>query len=133
MAAFELSRVEGADGVELDVRLDGSGRVIVLHDPTLERVTGGGEVRHAEDISAREMARLDVGKGERVPTLAEVLRWAREHGQRVTPLLRVVVGTASAGVAARLVGAQEAACDEVRAGVAAIGGECVASGACARE
>jgi glycerophosphoryl diester phosphodiesterase len=88
MAAFELSRTEGADGVELDVRLDGSGRVIVLHDPTLERVTGGGEVRHAEDISAREMARLDVGKGERVPTLAEVLSWAREHGQRVNVELK---------------------------------------------
>jgi len=88
LAAFELARVEGADGIELDVRLDASGRVIVLHDPTLERVTGGADTRFAEDISAREMARLDVGKGERVPTLAEVLTWAREHGQRVNVELK---------------------------------------------
>src|SRR3954469_22392426 len=62
LAAFELARKEGADGVELDVRLDGSGRVIVLHDPTLARVTGGAEVRHAEDIAGRELCALDVGK-----------------------------------------------------------------------
>ena len=88
LAAFELSRLEGADGIELDVRLDGSGRVIVLHDPTLERVTGSADRRHAEDIPSRELSRLDVGKGERVPTLAEVLSWAREHGQRVNVELK---------------------------------------------
>jgi glycerophosphoryl diester phosphodiesterase len=83
LAAFDLARREGADGVELDVRLDGSGRVIVLHDPTLSRVTGGVEPRHAEDISERELSTLDVGEGERVPLLAEVLAWARTHDQRV--------------------------------------------------
>jgi glycerophosphoryl diester phosphodiesterase len=83
LAAFELSRIEGADGIELDVRLDGSGQVIVLHDPTLVRVTQGADTRHAEDIPSRELARLDVGHGERAPTLAEVLTWARGHGQRV--------------------------------------------------
>jgi len=88
LAAFDLSRMEGADGIELDVRLDGSGRVIVLHDPTLERVTRGADTRHAEDISARELSRLDVGKGKRVPTLAEVLSWARQHGQRVNVELK---------------------------------------------
>jgi glycerophosphoryl diester phosphodiesterase len=88
LAAFELSRTEGADGVELDVRLDGSGQVIVLHDPTLERVTQGAERRHAEDIPSRELSRLDVGKGERVPLLSEVLSWAREHGQRVNVELK---------------------------------------------
>lgn len=87
-AAFELARVEGADGIELDVRLDGSGRVIVLHDPTLERVTRGADTRHSEDIPSRELSRLDVGKGERVPTLSEVLTWAREHGQRVNVELK---------------------------------------------
>ena len=83
LAAFELSRQEGADGIELDVRLDGSGQVIVLHDPLLSRVTRGADTRHAEDISSRELSRLDVGNGERVPTLAEVLSWARQHGQKV--------------------------------------------------
>jgi glycerophosphoryl diester phosphodiesterase len=83
LAAFELARREGADGVELDVRLDRDAQVIVLHDPTLARVTQGAEARHAEDISSPELARLDVGEGERVPLLADVLDWARLAGQRV--------------------------------------------------
>jgi glycerophosphoryl diester phosphodiesterase len=91
LAAFELSRVEGADGIELDVRLDGSGEVIVLHDPKLSRVTEGADTRHAEDIPSRELSRLDVGKGERVPTLAEVLDWAHTHGQRVNVELKADV------------------------------------------
>lgn len=82
-AAFELAREEGADGIELDVRLDGSGRVIVLHDPTLERVTDGAETRAAEDIPGSELEQLNVGKGERVPLLADVLAWAKDHHLRV--------------------------------------------------
>jgi len=70
------------------VRLDADGEVIVLHDPTLERVTGGAETRHAEDLSSRELRQLDVGGGERVPLLAEVLDWAYEHGQRVNVELK---------------------------------------------
>ena len=88
LAAFELARSEGADGIELDVRLDGDGRVIVLHDPTLTRVTSGAETRHAEQLSSAELARLDIGKGERVPLLADVLVWAREHEQRVNVELK---------------------------------------------
>jgi len=83
LAAFELARQEGADGVELDVRLDGGGEVIVLHDPTLTRVTHGAETRHAEAIPSHELARLDVGSGERVPLLADVLDWAQKSGQRL--------------------------------------------------
>ncbi len=88
LAAFELARAEGADGIELDVRLDGGGRVIVLHDPTLTRVTSNAEIRHAEDIPSSEMSRLNVGAGERVPLLSEVLAWAHEHEQRVNVELK---------------------------------------------
>jgi glycerophosphoryl diester phosphodiesterase len=88
LRAFELAQSEGADGIELDVRLDGDGRVIVLHDPTLTRVTSNAEIRHAEDISSTELDRLDVGKGERIPLLSDVLGWARERGQRVNVELK---------------------------------------------
>ena len=86
-AAFELARLEGADGVELDVRLDRDERVIVLHDRTLERVSAGGERRDVELLGASDLARVSLG-GERVPLLADVLAWARERDLRVNVELK---------------------------------------------
>ncbi len=82
-AAFELSRREGAAGVELDVRLVKTGEIIVLHDPTLARVSGGADRRAAEDLPLGEALRVDVGHGEKVPLLSDVLDWARAHDQLV--------------------------------------------------
>jgi glycerophosphoryl diester phosphodiesterase len=76
LKAFELAASEGADGVELDVRRCASGEVIVLHDPTLSRVTGGRDGRHVETLPWTELSRIDVGRGERVPLLEQVLDWA---------------------------------------------------------
>jgi glycerophosphoryl diester phosphodiesterase len=92
MKAFELALAEGADGVELDVRLDGDGRVIVLHDRTLERVSSGAEKRAAEELGAAELAGVDIGGGERTPLLADVLAWSRERRARVNVELKKDVG-----------------------------------------
>jgi glycerophosphoryl diester phosphodiesterase len=78
-AAFELARLEGARGVELDVRLAKTGEILVLHDVTLTRVTGGRDSRALEQLSLEEALRADVGRGERVPLLADVLDWAKQH------------------------------------------------------
>jgi glycerophosphoryl diester phosphodiesterase len=83
MAAFELALAEGADGVELDVRLDREGEVVVIHDPTLTRVSGGADSREVAALGSEELARVDVGRGERVPRLADVLAWSRATGARV--------------------------------------------------
>jgi glycerophosphoryl diester phosphodiesterase len=64
--------------VELDVRLNGSREVIVLHDRTLGRVTGG-EDRDVETVTTRELAAISLAGGERVPLLRDVLRWAVQH------------------------------------------------------
>jgi glycerophosphoryl diester phosphodiesterase len=82
-AAFELSRREGAHGIELDVRLVKSGQIVVLHDPTLARVTGGADRRAVENLSWEDARRADVGRGEHVPLLADVLDWAAQHDQLV--------------------------------------------------
>lgn len=82
-AAFELARREGAAGVELDVRLVKSGEIVVLHDPTLARVTGGADRRAVEQLTWRETQGADLGGGERVPSLPDVLDWAAAHDQLV--------------------------------------------------
>ncbi len=82
-AAFELSRSEGAAGVELDVRLVKSGQIVVLHDPTLARVAHKVDRRAVEDLSLAETLTADVGQGQRVPLLSDVLDWAMAHEQLV--------------------------------------------------
>lgn len=79
MAAFELAADVGANGVELDVRLCRSGEVVVCHDPTLARSTGGKDTRAVADLDLRELRGADLGGGQRVPLLEEVLAWARGH------------------------------------------------------
>lgn len=83
MAAFALAAEQGADGVELDVRLSASGDVIVLHDPTLSRVTSGKDDRLVANLSSAELSRVDVGDGERPPQLAEVLSFLRARRLRI--------------------------------------------------
>ncbi|HET9930680.1 MAG TPA: glycerophosphodiester phosphodiesterase family protein [Polyangiaceae bacterium] len=83
LRAFELARTEGADGVELDVRVDRDGNVIVLHDPDLARVTAGARLGHVEELPPDEVRRADVGQGERVPLLRDVLEWAEATEQCV--------------------------------------------------
>ena len=77
MASFERGLELGADWIELDVHLSRDGALIVIHDETLDRTTNGhGLVR---DHTLTELKQLDAGDGERIPTLEEVLDWARER------------------------------------------------------
>jgi glycerophosphoryl diester phosphodiesterase len=77
LAAFELALAQGADGIELDVKLSADGTVIVIHDATVDRTTGAqGRVK---DLSLAELRSLDAGSlfstkfgAEKIPMLEEV-------------------------------------------------------------
>lgn len=61
----------GAGMVEFDVRVCGSGDVVVMHDSTVDRTTdGSGRV---SEKTLGELRCLDAGRGERIPTLREAL------------------------------------------------------------
>jgi glycerophosphoryl diester phosphodiesterase len=84
LPAFELALDEGADGIELDVRLSADGVPILLHDPTLDRTTSGRGPVAAVTLDA--LRRLDAGawlgashRGARIPTLAEALDFCQDH------------------------------------------------------
>jgi glycerophosphoryl diester phosphodiesterase len=78
LASFEHALELGADWIELDVHLTRDGQLAVIHDETLDRTTNGsGLVR---DCTLAELQRLDAGDGEHIPSLDEVLAWARERG-----------------------------------------------------
>jgi glycerophosphoryl diester phosphodiesterase len=87
MAAFELAARQGADALELDVRLTADGIPVVLHDATLDRTSdyrGVLVTLRASDLRAIDAgARFSPDGGRtfpfrggdvRVPTLREVLR-----------------------------------------------------------
>ena len=77
LAAFEMALAQKADGIELDVKLTADGRVVVIHDATVERTTGGrGRVK---DLSLADLRALGAGsffsdqfQSEKIPTLDEV-------------------------------------------------------------
>ena len=59
LASFELALSQGADAIELDARLSADGRVVVIHDPTVDRTTNGhGRVAQ---LTLTELRLLDAG------------------------------------------------------------------------
>ena len=82
LAAFDQARAQDALAIELDVRTCAGGGIVVFHDETLERMTGGRDRRRVCDVPEEELCRVDLG-GATVPRLFEVLRWARRAGVAV--------------------------------------------------
>ncbi len=75
MSAFREAASEHADMVELDVHLSKDGVAMVMHDSSLERLTGAsGDI---SDRTLQELRELRVGGTEPIPTLEEVFEWAK--------------------------------------------------------
>lgn len=83
-AAFNKAVEMQADMIELDVQLSADGVPVVFHDEWLEDHTdGSGRIMNLE---LNAIKHLDAGswfspefKGERIPTLDEVLKWAKNR------------------------------------------------------
>jgi len=74
MRSFRSAIAAGCDLIECDVHLSSDGRLMVIHDHTLDRTTNGtGLVR---DHTAAELRKLDAGDGEKIPLLQEVIELA---------------------------------------------------------
>ena len=72
LAAIQKGIALGVDFVEIDVRRTADGVLVVLHDATVNRTTDGkGRV---DRLFLRDIAKLNAGNGEHIPTLEEVLK-----------------------------------------------------------
>jgi len=71
--ALELN----AKMIEVDVRLSKDEHIIVIHDDSVDRTTNGK--RYVKDLMLKELKKLDAGKGERIPTLQEVINAVRKR------------------------------------------------------
>jgi glycerophosphoryl diester phosphodiesterase len=82
LAALEAALEAGADVAEVDLRMTRDGHLVLMHDRSVDRTTGGrGRV---SDLTLDEVRRLDAGAwfapefaGVAVPTLEEALRWSK--------------------------------------------------------
>lgn len=84
LAAFRRSLAMGATFIETDLQLSRDARFVAIHDSTVERTTNGKGAVHDQTLA--ELRRLDAGAwfgsefaGERIPTLEEILEFAKKH------------------------------------------------------
>ena len=85
IAAFRMAAEQGAKWVELDVALSMDGKLIVIHDDSVERTSSGAGSLGA--LTAEQIAAFDAGSwfdprfaGERIPTLAQTIAALGELG-----------------------------------------------------
>lgn len=81
LASFDLALDQGADGVELDVRMCGSGEVVVIHDRDLLRV--GKDNGVVASLSLAELQARELGHGQHVPTLNDVIDQVRARERAI--------------------------------------------------
>jgi glycerophosphoryl diester phosphodiesterase len=84
LASFQEGVRQGADIIELDVQLSADGQAVVFHDDQLDRTTDAHGPLAERTLA--ELKTLDAGSwfdprfaGESIPTLDEVLAWARDR------------------------------------------------------
>ncbi|MBR6594612.1 MAG: hypothetical protein IKK83_05475 [Clostridia bacterium] len=93
LAAFRAAVKQGYEVIELDPAITADGQFVILHDKTVNRTArqqDGGRLATPtpiRELTLEEARRLDVGlwfgdrfRGERIPTLAEVLELAYQTG-----------------------------------------------------
>jgi glycerophosphoryl diester phosphodiesterase len=90
LAAFRQSIQQGVRIIELDLRVTSDGRLVVMHDKTVDRTTdGNGRI---DELTLAQIRSLKAGpNGEQVPTFTEVL--ALVEGTPVRILADVKAGT----------------------------------------
>lgn len=77
LAGIRKAAALGADMVEIDVQLSADGQVVAAHDAFVRDAAG-----HAWPVQGSTLAELqavDLGDGERMPTLAQVIACCREE------------------------------------------------------
>ena len=70
LRSFEKALELKADAIEFDVRKTKDGKLAIMHDATVDRTTNGRGL--IKDFTLKELWRLDAGKGEIIPELADV-------------------------------------------------------------
>lgn len=71
IGSFKKALQFGATGLEFDVRRCGDGRIVVIHDDTVDRTTNGSG--RVAELTYEQLLPFDAGGGEPIPLLSSVL------------------------------------------------------------
>ena len=114
VAGIRAALYLGAEAIEIDVHATADGALVLLHDDTLDRTTdGSGDVRA---LTLEQVRAFDAGarwpdgrlRGERIPTLNEVLDLTRGRALLVIEIKQAGIERAVAACVRRLNAAADA-------------------------
>ncbi|HOZ74064.1 MAG TPA: glycerophosphodiester phosphodiesterase family protein [Flavobacterium sp.] len=71
LASFQKALDLGVDGIELDVHLSLDGKIVVIHDETLDRTTNGKGLVNA--LTMKTLRTFSIDNEHSIPSLQEVL------------------------------------------------------------
>ncbi|MFN2745843.1 MULTISPECIES: glycerophosphodiester phosphodiesterase family protein [unclassified Bacillus (in: firmicutes)] len=72
LLSYERAITDQADFIEIDLRQTKDGKLVAIHDKSVERTTNGkGNV---QDLTLSQLKKLDAGKGQKILTLEEIIQ-----------------------------------------------------------
>lgn len=95
LASYRLVEEIGVDEVETDVRISADGQLLMLHDKTLDRVATepqGKDLGPVNELPWSVISSVDIGNGERVPTLQQMYEATQSTIQLEIKDLRTIDG-----------------------------------------
>jgi glycerophosphoryl diester phosphodiesterase len=75
--AVERAIRMGTNFVEVDVRVSKDNRLVIMHDPYIDRTTDGNGL--VKDYTLQELKKFDAGDGETIPTLDETISCVKDR------------------------------------------------------
>jgi glycerophosphoryl diester phosphodiesterase len=81
LKAFKIGCESNASAVECDLNLTSDGRMVAIHDTTLERTTNGIGAVH--NFSIKQLKELNAGEGEQIPEISEVVALVLNFGKKL--------------------------------------------------
>lgn len=87
IAAFKSALLLGADMIETDIRMTKDGELVLIHDRSTLRTSGID--KNVDECTLEELRKIDVGSGERVPTVREFLELIKDSDMLVNWELKI--------------------------------------------
>lgn len=86
MRSFRAAADHGARVLEGDIQFTKDGHAVMLHDATVDRTTNGtGRIK---DLTFAQARKLDAGQGTQIPTLDELVSFAKKRNVRLVVELK---------------------------------------------